>query len=521
MTYKRSTLLKTFLRDFIIVLAVLTLIGIGPAFYLASKAQRDVSSTYIEQSTDRATNEFRIVGTATGNAVRIVRQWAQSELLSLDDPEAMNHLLFPLIQQDSQHFGLSIADTDGRSYYITDADGPLTTTYTRIQNGERQAVTKTWDGSDEVLNEVTTISTYDARSRPWFYPALSTDEVYWTDAYIFFSHKIVGLSASSSIQMKTPDGYQLVIAFDLSLQNLYASIQDMQPSPNSQIMILRRDEAMYTTDPDNGAAFTSIQDSDNELAKQAHSAWRNTSEKKKIIAVRHAGKVWWCGFRPLNPERTVWVGVMVPEEDTIQGVSERRSMLMGFGTLAVVIAAAFSFVLARRQVRHSGGPTVPFDPTKAILSIQDMITRGESKRREFKSTMRMNLHTNKPGKEIETAWLKGVAAFLNTDGGTLLLGVSDDGEILGLEADKFESEDHAQLHFKNLIAAQIGAEFSKYIEFRTVTIEDKLIGIAECQRSDEPVFLKHTKGESFFIRNGPSSDELPVSQALDYIKNRK
>ncbi len=520
MTRKQSTLLKTFLRDFIIGLAVLTLVGLGPALYFASKAQRDVSSTYIEQSTDRATNEFRIVGTATSNAVRIVRQWAQSELLTLDDPEAMNHLLFPLIQQDSQHFGLSIADTDGRSYYITDADGPITTTYTRIKNGERQAVTKIWNG-DELLNETREVSHYDARSRPWFYPALSTDEVYWTDAYIFFTHKIVGLTASSSIQLENPEGYQLVIAFDLSLQNLYASIQDMQPSPNSQIMILRRDEAMYTTHPENGAAFTSMQESDNELAKKAHSAWRNTSEEKKIIAVRHGGKVWWCGFRPLNPEQNVWVGVMVPEQDTIQGVSERRSMLMGFGMLAVVVAAAFSFVLARRQIGHRGGPTVPFDPAKAIESVQDMIKRGESKRREFKSTMRTNLHTNKPGKEIETAWLKGVAAFLNTDGGTLLLGVSDDGEILGLEADKFESEDHAQLHFKNLIAAQIGAEFSKYIEFRTVTLDGKLVGIAECQRSDEPVFLKHTKGESFFIRNGPSSDELPVSQALDYIKNRK
>ncbi|MFQ3225405.1 MAG: hypothetical protein ACI8Z5_001665, partial [Lentimonas sp.] len=39
--------------------------------------------------------------------------------------------------------------------------------------------------------------------------------------------------------------------------------------------------------------------------------------------------------------------------------------------------------------------------------------------------------------------------------------------------------------------------------------------------SNEPVFLKHSKGESFFIRNGPSSDELPISQALDYIKARK
>ena len=520
MTYKQSTLLKTFLRDFLIALVVLAIIGIGPALFFASKAQRDVSNTFIEQSTERATNEFRATGTTTANAVRVVRQWAQSGLLSLDDPEQMNHLLFPLIQEDKLHFGLSIADTDGRSYYITDADGVIETTYTSLKRNGREEVKKTWkDG--EALTRVTEFSSYDARTRPWFYPALSTDEVYWTEPYAFFSHKIVGLTASSSVQMPKPEGHQIVVAFDLSMHDLYSSIQSMQPSPNSQVMILRRDDALYTTDSEQGASFTELQASNNALVQKAHAAWRSDELQDRVISIRHEGKTWWCGFRPLHPERrTSWVGVMVPAEDTLQGASERRKMLLLFALISVAMAAGFSYLLAKRQVKHRGGPTVPFDPARAITSVQKMIQLGESKRREFKSTMRVNLHTNKPGKEIETAWLKGVAAFLNTDGGSLLLGVNDDGEITGLEADKFESEDHCQLHFKNLIAAQIGAEFSKYIEFRTVHIDGKLVGIAECHRSNEPVFLKHPKGESFFIRNGPSSDELPVSQALDYIKAR-
>lgn len=520
MTYQQSKFTKTFLRDFGIVLAVLALVGLGPALFLTHKAQRDVSKTYIEQSTDRAANEFQLIGTATANTVRIVRQWAQSGLLSLDKPEEMNHLLFPIMLEDKQYHGISIADTEGRSYYISNADGQLKTSFTDFKGGSRQDLNQTWEG-DQLLEEETLKSDYDPRSRPWFYPSLGSDEVHWTDAYIFFDYHVVGVTASSSVKVDGPDGYQLVIAFDLSLHGLYTDIQGMQPSPNSQVMILRRDESLYTIDPESGAAFTSLSKSKNELAQKAHAAWRNTERDQKIVSIRHDGKIWWCGFRSLSKEKNTWVGVTVPEEDTIESVSERRSMLLVFGLLSVVLASGLAGFLAKRQHRGQGGPTVPFDPEQADASVREMIERGESKRREFKSTMRVNLHTNKPGKEIETAWLKGVAAFLNTDGGTLLLGVNDAGAITGLEVDKFENEDHCQLHFKNLIAQQIGAEFSKYIEFRTVTLEGKLVGIAECQRSNEPVFLKHPKGESFFIRNGPSSDELPVSQALDYIKNRK
>lgn len=511
---------KIFLRYFAIVLATLTLIGLGPTLYIGSKAHHHISSTYIEQSTDRAANEFRIVASSTANAVRIVRQWAQSGLLSLDDPESMNHLLFPVMREDNQHFGISIADTDGRSYYITNADGPITTSYTQSQNSQRQTLKKRWEG-DRVVHEETKPSDYDARNRPWFYPSLSNSQVHWTNAYIFYERKIVGVTASSSIQFPGREDYQLVIAFDLSLHELYTGIQAMQPSPNSKVMILRRDNSLYSTDPKDGSNFTALNESSNELAKKAHSAWRQSVEEQKIIPVQYNGEIWWCGFRPLSDEHNTWVGIMVPEADTIQGVRERRSILIVLGLASVIIAAISSVLLTNRRLRNQGGPSVPFEPTKAIESIHKMIARGESKRREFKSTMRTNLHTNKQGKEIETAWLKGVAAFLNTDGGTLLLGVSDDGDILGLEADRFENEDHVQLHFKNLIAAKIGAEFSKYIEFHTVSISSKIVGIAECRRASEPVFLKHTRGESFLIRNGPSSDELPISQALEYIKNRK
>jgi len=131
--------------------------------------------------------------------------------------------------------------------------------------------------------------------------------------------------------------------------------------------------------------------------------------------------------------------------------------------------------------------------------------------------MRTNLKTGKAGKEIEIAWLKTVAAFMNSDGGILLIGVDDAGRILGNDADNFANEDKCRLHFKNMLNTHIGAEFTRFIHFKIVSIKEKTILIVECERVRRPVFLSIGKQEDFFIRSGPSSMKLSMSQMVKYL----
>ncbi len=134
--------------------------------------------------------------------------------------------------------------------------------------------------------------------------------------------------------------------------------------------------------------------------------------------------------------------------------------------------------------------------------------------------MRTNLKTGKTGKEIEIAWLKTVAAFMNSDGGILLIGVDDSGKILGIDADNFANEDKCRLHFKNLLNTHIGAEFTRFIHLKIVTIQGHTVLIVECERVRRPVFLTMRKQEDFFIRSGPSSMKLSMSQMVKYLSER-
>jgi hypothetical protein len=72
----------------------------------------------------------------------------------------------------------------------------------------------------------------------------------------------------------------------------------------------------------------------------------------------------------------------------------------------------------------------------------ELIKRGESKTLEFKSTLRWSLKENrKDDKGVTHAVLKTVAAFLNTEGGDLLIGVADDGSVVGIEHDQLDNDD--------------------------------------------------------------------------------
>ena len=153
--------------------------------------------------------------------------------------------------------------------------------------------------------------------------------------------------------------------------------------------------------------------------------------------------------------------------------------------------------------------------------LKSLISSGEGDRVEFKSTLRWNLQTDRAEKVIEKSWLKSAVAFLNTDGGVLLIGVADDGNILGADADRFDNDDKYLLHVNNCIREHIGLEFAGHIKFQLVPVEGRKILLIQCQPSPSPVFLKIGKNEDFYVRIGPGNRRLSTSEVLTYVTNRK
>lgn len=167
---------------------------------------------------------------------------------------------------------------------------------------------------------------------------------------------------------------------------------------------------------------------------------------------------------------------------------------------------------------------------KTVIDLEELIESGEHGFLEFKSTMRWNLRESRQDKKMEEIILKSIAAFNNSEGGKLLIGVADSGEILGLQDDyntlKEANRDHFELHLRNIVNNAYGKDFSTtHMKVNFPIIEESEICEIDIKAGTKPLFLEVSdkngqKHKKFFVRSGNSSQDLDIAETAEYVKRR-
>jgi hypothetical protein len=367
---------------------------------------------------------------------------------------------------------------------------------------------------------------YQARNTIWYRGAMTTnnrDSYFLSEPYQLQTSETQGITVSKHWVSFDYPKTDVVTAISFTIHDLIAGMAQYESNLNDRTILLKKDGTLLsklklnTSNPSKRPVISV------ELLKIVQETLlNNTPNKELATSFKYNKKTFWLGLSPLHKGKDdIWVAVLVPEDyifNDLQQQWKRFGLIVGSVLLAAIL---MTFSLVRRYSHQLKDlPQQHVNMISYEKEINNLIQAGESTSLEFKSTMRTNLNSGKPGKEIELAWLKSVVAFMNSDGGILLIGVADNGEILGLEADNFANEDKCRLHFKNLLNNHIGAEFTRFISVKLLSIREKSVFVIECERVRQPVFLKVGKNEDFLIRSGPSSTKLSMSQMVKYLSER-
>ena len=176
---------------------------------------------------------------------------------------------------------------------------------------------------------------------------------------------------------------------------------------------------------------------------------------------------------------------------------------------------------------RGGASKAPRPPGEPALSVADLIAKGESETVEFKSTMRVNLHTKEVDPAMEHEVVRTVCALTNARGGTLFIGVDDEGKTLGLDLDiatvQKKSLDGFELTLRRLLDDRFGAVTVKLAIITFPTIDGDVVCRIDVSRSASARFVKSKKGEKgateFWIRVGNQSQQLQGQDLLEYQKD--
>jgi len=128
---------------------------------------------------------------------------------------------------------------------------------------------------------------------------------------------------------------------------------------------------------------------------------------------------------------------------------------------------------------------------------------------------------------------KTLAGFLNSDGGNLIIGVTENkeggvDEIVGIEQEFQSLKDPCQDGYRRMIVDLIKDYFpsgifnhlNKYFQIAFEEIESKTVCGITISKSDKRVFIKLNKTDHFYIRTDASTRELTGEEVVDYCQNR-
>jgi hypothetical protein len=519
-TRKRARIRRLVLLVLVVVAAI-----VATVIELSSGIRSEINQSLMRGTADRAETAFRdrldrLFEPLQGH-LAVVERWGERGALDLNDHRSLNDLFIPMLDQFPWVTSMMIATDQGIEYMLLEEDTTWVTRETDAGAHPGRVHWRRWSAvardSDSLLADWWEDLDYDPRRRPWFRAAFETapDErgIYWTRPYAFFTTKQIGVTLSRKWRTRAGEGTH-VAGVDVPLDEILDFADKLVDERNGYSFLLNSDRDVVAGGDDVDDARVARDPTAFEA--EILTAWRSAGGGVEApLALFVDGARWWADFRSVSNDTTpLWLAVAVPESSFAGQVRGRQHQFVfvvaGFLLVGVLLTVLGTQV---RRVRE-GEVGLDLASEHAIL---DLIAQGEGDKLEFKSTLRWNINADKPGKEVEISWLKTVVAFLNTDGGVLAIGVNDDGEVTGIEADRFANDDKFLLHYHNLVKEHVGLEFTQYIQTDIVPVRGKKMFVLQCEKSAEPAFLRKGKEEQFYVRIGPSSRQLSMSQVVERL----
>lgn len=154
-----------------------------------------------------------------------------------------------------------------------------------------------------------------------------------------------------------------------------------------------------------------------------------------------------------------------------------------------------------------------------------LIEAGENDGVEFKSSIRYDYNQRITNRELELIIAKTIGGFMNAKGGKLLIGVDDEGNVLGLENDfktlKHKNKDGHEREIFRIVSDSLGREACFNTEISFYEVQGKEVCLVNVTASSLPVYVNDGKSTSFYVRAGNATYPLSVKETVNYLKIQK
>ena len=372
------------LRSFVVLILLSSLTVLMLMTIRAHQTERELSEQLINRGTLQAKEEMdRFFQPVKTNSL-IAARWGLAGKLNLAEAVAgpagkltagqvaavtrINTLLLPLMQLFPEMSSLQVANDRGDGLLIIRLEAGRIRN--RVVSRESWGTRTLWfdvDREGRPQSPEWQEVDYEPRSRAWYtgLKGLPDEEVFWTEPYLFFTTRDLGITASVKWQDR---GMEYVFAADILLMSItdFTRRDTTQLSKHSQTAVytkdwrvvgLPRDQRFQDQESIRRALLLPIDEIQIPELKAAikmaegHKGISQEIKKsgKAIFSYECQDETWWAGVTlyPLGSRRQLWIGILVPNDDLLEGITQLRIHILAATLVTLLAALAYSFLLAR------------------------------------------------------------------------------------------------------------------------------------------------------------------------------
>ena len=479
----------------------------------ASHAQK-FDNVFGKFSTEVKENVYRIK--EHFNDSLTIKDTVSTRTYCMDQLNGFPSLMSIALFQDSYKI-VARKENSSRIYAIDSSSGSDVVRWRRF---EKEKQVSSWYESFE----------YSVNSTDWYQELLiKNDQLKWYLRKSFktsINHMDDFIYAGYSYLV---DGKKNVIVLEFSRKKLLDDFNLSKGKLKPKLSFMNLDgkelylESSGLTQADSTAQNPEKKDSLQILIASHFSKFKDVSQGNFNFS--HNNEVYWNSFKRLSEDSGIQYYLFTVSNSNLQNESKGfLHRIVSWIALGSIFFGIALLSIRKRFFYRSNKMKIPL--------VKSILEDDENRYLEFKSSLRWDYRQEKVNPELEKIIMKTIAAFGNTDGGILLIGVDDDKNILGLENDfqtlKKTDADYYEVHLRNIMHKLMGVKYvSKFIRTEFETFEDKkTVCKIKVISADEPLFLKYTNKngqmeEKFYVRSGNSSHEIEyIAEINDYINKK-
>ncbi len=381
---------RNLLGDLSIVIILLSGAIMAVTFLGAREVVRTLSGSLISQTINQTEVKLHQFFEPVIRELQVARVWGRNGVLKLNDPDALNTLLIPVMEQHPLISSLLIADSSGNEHMILHLPDRWVNRQTRRQQWNGKS--RWWEWTNNASEPAVTWKAldYDPRTRPWYQgvlakrsarqepnPSLRDTDLHWTSPYTFFTTKDPGITAS--VPFNDGNGQEYVIGFDILLKDISTFTTSLKIGNNGKVVVLTNDNRIiglprdirYDTEAKRKAALLRTpEELGVDLATDSAHAFASRPEGESgPLRFSSGGQAWWGEAKifQLLAGSPLIIVVLIPEVELLGDIAQLRIWILAITLVVLAWALWRARVLARRFS----------SPIEALVIQSDRISRGD------------------------------------------------------------------------------------------------------------------------------------------------